>query len=89
MAAVDVQTTTTVLLADNNAQSEEVTIQNLGPNVIYIDFDTAAATTTGVQIPITSGVLTVRRGPNTAINAIAATANQTSPANTRILVRPG
>ena len=46
MAAVQVATTSGLLVNADSWANSEVTIQNLGPNAIYIEFG-AAATTTG------------------------------------------
>lgn len=85
MPAFQAQTTTSAMLAATNPTYETLLIQNLGPNAVYIAFDAAAATTTGTQIVATTGSITVRRPPYTAVNIIAATANQASPADTRYL----
>ena len=87
MPAFQAQTTTSALLAATNNGVETVFIQNLGPNVIYLEVGAAAATTTGVQMAITSGTITLRRPPLTAINVIAAVANQSTPADTRYVIQ--
>lgn len=61
---------------------ERVTIQNLGPNAIYIGRDSSVATTTGMQIP--AGGVASLDYPQTPYYGIAVTANQSSPANTRV-----
>jgi len=87
MANVAVTTSATQILAANTnvAQRSAVVIQNLGPNAIAVDTVNTVTTATGIQIP-TNGTLTLTAGINGTLFAIAATANQVSPADTRILV---
>lgn len=84
MAAVDVQTTSTLLFSDtNSSEAVEVIIQNRGPNSIYVSTEAGVTTATGVEVA-SNGVLVLQR-PRGKIYAVAATANQTTPANTRVL----
>lgn len=85
MAAVQVATTSTTLLTADPDNWRTVVVQNLGPNAIYVETAGAAATTTGVQVAATSGVVTLPIAPNATVTAIAATALQVSPADTRVL----
>jgi hypothetical protein len=87
MANVAVQTSATQLLAANAAAEQRlaVVIQNLGPNAIAIGTDNTVTTSNGVQVP-TNGVLTLTAAINGTLFAIALTANQSSPADTRVLV---
>lgn len=90
MANVAVAATATQLLAANTnvTPRNAVVIQNLGPNPISVD--TTAAVTTGSGITIaTNGVLTLTAGINGTLYAIAATAAQVSPADTRLMVETG
>ncbi|HKY59413.1 MAG TPA: hypothetical protein VJP59_00230 [Gemmatimonadota bacterium] len=80
--AVAVQTTATLLLSASRHRSS-VLIANAGPNAIYIG---ASGVTTATGFPIAAGAS--RDFPNSTIPedlyAIAATANQSSPADTRV-----
>lgn len=87
MPAFQAQTTTSLMLAGTNNGYETVFIQNLGPNVVYVELAATTATTTGTQIPITSGTMTIRRPPLTPIAIIANSANQVSPADTRYVIQ--
>jgi hypothetical protein len=86
MANVAVQTSATQLLAATSGEPRiAVVIQNLGPNAIAVGVDNTVTTGNGVQVP-TNGVLTLTAGINGTLFAIALTANQVSPADTRIFV---
>lgn len=87
MANVAVGTSATQILAANTnvAERSAVVIQNLGPNAIAVGVDNTVTTGNGVQVP-SNGVLTLTAGINGTLFAIAATAAQVSPADTRILV---
>lgn len=87
MPAYQATTTTSLMLAATNNAYETVFIQNLGPNVVYVELAATTATTTGTQIPITSGTLSLRRPPLTGVAIIAASANQVSPADTRYAIQ--
>ena len=87
MAAFQVTTTTSVMLPATNNAYETVIIQNLGPNAIFVELAATTATTTGVSVAATTGTLTVRRPPLTAISAITTAANQASPADTRFQIQ--
>ena len=91
MANVAVLSTaaTQLLGANTNVVARgAVTIQNLGPNAIAVDTTNAVTTATGVQIPA-NGVLTLTAGINGTLFARALTADQVSPADTRVLVQTG
>lgn len=87
MPAVQVQTTATQLLAANTSAQlrTRVLIENLGPNAIYVGYDNTVTTATGEQVAATSGVLELRGNINGTLFAVAATANQVSPADTRVI----
>lgn len=73
------------MIAGTNTGYEDIEIRNLGPNAVYVEVGAAAAVATGTPIPATSGTLRIRRSPGQAVNVIAATALQVSPADTRYL----
>lgn len=83
MAAVDVlaSASTTVVAASNNWRAGVV--QNRGPNPIFFSTDGAAAVATGVELAAgqTTGFVLA---PGEALAAIASTADQATPANTRV-----
>ena len=87
MAAFQALTSTAVMIAGTNNAGENVFIQNLGPNAIFVELGAAAVAATSVQIAATTGTLTIRRPPLTSVNVIAATANQTTPADTRFVIQ--
>jgi hypothetical protein len=58
----------------------------VGPNAIAVELGGAAVLATSWNIPATTGTLSLRRPPLTAVNAIAATAVQVSPADTRYVI---
>jgi hypothetical protein len=80
---VNVLTATPTQLVAAGSGATSVTIQNGGPNSIAIGGSTVA-TTTGL-ILLTTQTVTITPGRNTAVFAIALTADQTSPANTSVL----
>jgi hypothetical protein len=84
MAAVQVQTTTGVLLAADADEERDVIIQNLGPNPIFIEWGAAAVAITSLQIAAGAQLIT-KVNANVALNALAGTANQASPADTRVM----
>jgi hypothetical protein len=85
MANVALTTASSALLAADADQWRNVFIANLGPNTIFFELG-ATATTTGSQpVPTNQTVGPIPLPPATAINAIVATANQTSPADTRVI----
>ena len=66
------------------AGAQHVLIMNNGPNAITLGVDTTVTTGNGFLVPAGA---TLRVNPNGApIQAIAATAAQVSPADTRVLV---
>jgi len=84
MSAVAVDVTTTEVLAAAG-YGRSVTIQNLGPNAIYVDIEVDAAVATGIQIAATSGIITLELDAGLAINGITTSAIQSTPADTRVL----
>jgi hypothetical protein len=81
-----VQVNTTAAKVTLPAQTRRVTIQNLGPNAIYLAATAAKCTTAlGLQVPATTGIVTIDIA-NDELYAIAATALQVSPADTRFYV---
>jgi hypothetical protein len=86
MAAAQVLTTSTAVVASDPDQWRMVFVSNLGPNVIYLEVGATATTTTGLPVPATTGTIgPLHLPPGQALNAIAATANQVSPADTRVV----
>lgn len=85
MAAVNVGLTAANLLAADPDQHRSVIVQNLGPNAIYLEIGAAAAVATGFKVlaAATSPMIPLHAG--NALSAIAETAAQTSPANTRVI----
>jgi hypothetical protein len=81
-SAVVVQTTPTKLV-DQSMGRGSLLISNRGPNAIYLG-GTDVTTATGFPIP--AGESIEMDETNGAVYAIAETANQATPANTRILV---
>ena len=66
------------------ANAARVVIQNAGPNTIFVG-GAAVSATTGFAIPTNTANYIVN-GRNTALFAIAVTADQVSPANTSVLI---
>lgn len=64
---------------------QAVVIQNLGPNAIAVDTVNTVTVTNGIEI-LPNADKTLTAGVNGALFARAATADQVSPADTRILV---
>lgn len=79
----------------NMAQANTVLVQNLGPNVIYCGSDNTVTTSTGIQVPASGGVMAIdivqvppaygSTNVTPVLYCIAATADQTSPSNTRYM----
>lgn len=63
-----------------------VTIQNLGPNPIYIG-SAGVDDTTGYKV-LTNASFTLEEGTSGPLWAIATTAAQVSPNDTRVLIEP-
>jgi hypothetical protein len=81
---VEVQTTATQLVAGDHRRSV-LAIANTGPNAIYIGNEDVT-TDTGFPIAATTGVFSAdQHSVMETLYAIAATANQASPADTRVL----
>jgi hypothetical protein len=85
-AAVQVLTgsATKVATASTAPSRKNITIQNLGPNDIYCGFDTSVTTATGMKVAANTGVLSIDLGPNVTVYCRAASADQSSPADTRV-----
>ena len=85
--ATQCDVTATLLYANQTGSRNAVSIQNLGPNAIYIGFDSSVTTATGTQVPASGGSLSVdlrmRPDGTPKIYCIAATALQVSPNDTR------
>lgn len=83
MAAVDVlaSASTTVVAASSNWRSGLV--QNRGPNSIWFSTDGPAAVATGAEI-LPGQSVGFMLAPGEAFAAIASTADQVAPANTRV-----
>lgn len=83
-AAIAVKTATATLLTAGITDRKNITILNRGPNSIYIGFDNTVTTNTGYEI-VSGGTFSADYGDRTTVYAIAATADQASPADTRVL----
>jgi len=86
MPAAQVTTGGGELIAADPDQHREAVIQNLGPNAIYLAVGAAAAVATGLRVAASTGERVLRVPAGLAVNAIAETANQSSPADTRYLI---
>lgn len=83
----EVQTSSTLIYDPKDDDfAVRLTVQNLGPNAIYIG-PTGVATGTGYKI-LSAASYTLEEGTTARLYAIADTASQTSPADTRVLVEP-
>lgn len=83
MAAVNVLASASTTVVASSDQWRSGIMFNNGPNTIWFSTEGAAATTTGV--PLAAGAATgFVLGPGEALTAIASTADQSSPANTRV-----
>jgi len=87
MAAVQLTTAASTLVAADPDQHREVTVANLGPNKIYLETNGTATVIGGLPVAATTGAVTVKLPAGVALSAIVETANQASPADTRILIR--
>jgi hypothetical protein len=86
MAAFQATTASTTLLAADPDQWRTVIVSNLGPNTIYLEVGAAAVVASSYGVPTNSASPPIQLPPATMLNVIAATANQVSPADTRLLV---
>jgi hypothetical protein len=87
MAAVQVATTSTTIVASDPDQWRTVFVSNLGPNPIFVEVGAAATAAGSVSVAATTGLLgPIALPPNQAINAICPTALQVTPADTRVMV---
>lgn len=82
--AIPVKTATATLLTAGTTDRKNITILNRGPNSIYIGFDSTVTTNTGYEI-VSGGTFSADYGDRATVYAIAATADQASPADTRVL----
>lgn len=64
---------------------KDINVQNLGPNPIFVEIGGVATVAGGSRVDA-GGSMTFRRAPNQRVSVIAATADQVSPADTRIQV---
>lgn len=81
--AIEVLATSTRIFTPGNAPDVEVTIQNLGGESIFINTGGDATVADGLEITAGNAYTT---GGLEAIEAIAETVPQTSPADTRVSV---
>lgn len=85
VTAVQVTQSSSLLLDVSTIVSgQEVTVQNLGPNPIYLQFGAAATVAGGLQVPSGGGSYTFDALED--VYAITTTADQVSPSDTRISV---
>lgn len=84
MAAIAVGITSTVLIANTVNDNQDVTVQNRGPNSIYVEVGGAAVIATSIEV--TSGAVWMFRHPAlTSLNAICSVL-QVTPLDTRVMV---
>ena len=84
--ATQCNTTATLLYAGQIGARNAISVQNLGPNAIYIGFDANVTVNTGTQVGPTNFLAVDIRGRSDGtpqIYCIAATALQVSPADSR------
>jgi hypothetical protein len=84
MAAVQVATTTTVLVTADPDQARTVSIANMGPQIVYVEVGAPAVIASSLPIPATTGRLDLLVPANTAVNAICSVL-QVTPADTRVI----
>lgn len=77
----------TVIVPAAGVEELAVSIQNRGPNSIYVGNDANVTTGTGTEIG-SGKTLSYNRNPNNGVWGIAITADQVSPADTRWLGEP-
>lgn len=82
--AVAVATASATLIPDMVGR-RTLFIQNLGPNEIYVGFDSSVTSSTGIKVAANGGALSLDVNDNVHVYARAATALQSSPADTRYL----
>ncbi len=80
MPARQVGTSSAALFSPSGADEDEVTIYNLGPQTIYIEFGAAATVAGGLPIPSNASYTT---SAGRVINAICSVL-QVTPADTRV-----
>jgi hypothetical protein len=85
LAASSVQLYAVAATAGNMANRKNITIQNLGPNPIYLGPSAAEATVANGYVLPSQGVVSFDWGPELSVWAIAGTANQLAGAGTRIV----
>lgn len=83
VVAKQVLQTSTLIHTPGDFETDRITIQNLGPNAIFVQTGGGAATVAAGFRLLTSATLTT--GPDKVVTAIALTADQVSPSDTRIL----
>jgi len=72
---------------DNRQSRGPILISNLGPNAIFVGTSNAVTTATGFPIPATTGSVNIGFiNSGDTLYARAATADQTTPADTRVMV---
>lgn len=67
-----------------NISRKNVTIQNLGPNAIWCNFVSTASNTNGLRVDPNGGFLSLDVGAALTLWCRADTADQVSPADTRV-----
>lgn len=83
MAAVAVLASASTVVVAASDQWRSGLMQNRGPNSIWFSTDGAAAVATGVEVASGASVGFVL-GPGEALRAIASTADQVTPLDTRV-----
>ena len=86
-SAVQVSNSAATTIFTPKNYSARVTIQNLGPNAIYVG-SSAVTTATGLSVPANGSFSLSSDWSDGPLYAIAATAAQSSPADTRVFVEP-
>jgi hypothetical protein len=78
--------TTPTLIESVTSDRKSVTIQNLGPNAIWIGFSSAITNASAsFKIAVGDPPLSLDLGNGTKVYAIADTADQVSPADTSVI----
>jgi hypothetical protein len=91
VAAVQVLTGSSISIlapvtGDTRASRGPIMVSNLGPNTIYLGTSSGVTTATGYPVPTLTSVTVSFIAPTDTLYARAATADQASPADTRVLV---
>jgi hypothetical protein len=74
-----------VLIETATAGRKRIKVQNLGPNKIYVGFSNAVTSATGWEVAATGGTLDLDLANGSQVWARAVTADQASPADTRVI----